>query len=106
MHNKRKSCLARELEMPAEIILLHVERRVIPVAIQPRLAQADDFAIRRQAAHAIPIIRRHLRRVVRMDAGRGINLRMPGGEIDDRGAGIGRDGDTDDRLHAVGESPA
>ena len=69
--------LLRQPQVAVEIVLLHVERRVVPMAVEPRLAERHDA----RAGRPAPTIRSQspgcgLRRVVRLNADRGEDARV------------------------------
>ena len=86
----------RQLQMPGKIIFLEGERRVIPVPIEAGFSQADNFwAVSPSQRDRVPVGRGRLSDVIGLNADRGAEQRMAGGEIDACSAGgaCGGDGD-------------
>ena len=86
-----------QLQVAGEVIFLLRERRVVPVAVQARLADGHDARPRRtRRDHLVPVARRGLGDVVGLDADRGGQQRVALGQGDAGGAGSGGGGDGDD----------
>ena len=88
--------LVGQLQVAAEPILLDRERRPVPVAVEPGLAQRDDPGRPARSTIVGPVRLGGLGRVVGMDADRGEDPAMRPGQLQDRGAVRGRRADGDD----------
>ena len=55
--DERQAALCDEPQVPIEIVLLHVERREVPVAIEARLADRHDARLAGQRDDPVPIAR-------------------------------------------------
>ena len=70
-----RSRVLRQPQMPIEIILLEIEGRVIPVAVEARFADGDDFRLAGQLDDAIPIVRLRPGAIVGLNADGGVDRR-------------------------------
>ena len=86
--------------MAVEIVLLHVERREVPVAIESRLADRHDAGLVEHGDDPVPIARLRVGQVVGLHAHGGVNALVFGGQFDADRARVGRDADRDDVLDA------
>ena len=91
----RQVALGRQDEVAVEGLLLLGEGRVVPVAIEPGLADGDDLRPVDERGDPLPVARPRLGDVVRLDADAGEDPAMGGGDLQDRLGRVGgrRDGD-------------
>lgn len=55
VNDERQARLLRQPQVPIEIVLLHGECRLVPVAIEPRFAESDDFRVCRELNDGVPL---------------------------------------------------
>ena len=68
VNNEGQFLLLGKPHVAVEVVLLDRKRRVVPVAIQTRLAQGDHVRTARQFDNPVPIVRRRGCTTVRLDA--------------------------------------
>ena len=100
VHHEGQVAFLGQPQMAIEIILLNVERTVVPVTIQTGFADRHDFRRVDKCNNSLPIAWLCLGAVVGLNADRRKNRRMIRRQSNRRGAGIGRNADSDDLLHA------
>ena len=86
--------------MAIEVVLLEIEGSIVPVAIQPGLADGDHPGPPGQGDDPVPIAGVGRRRVVGLDADGGVEAPVAAGKLHHRLARSGRDRRADDGRHA------
>ena len=81
MNDEWQARFLRQREMSLEIILLNLERAVIPVAVEAGFTQPDDTWLLSESSDLVPITRLHFVAVVRLDPDGGINRIILLGEL-------------------------
>ena len=82
--DERQAALLRQPQVAVEVILLHVERREVPVAIEPRLADRHDARLVEHRDDAIPIARLGFGQVVGLHADGRVHAVVLGRQLDAR----------------------
>jgi hypothetical protein len=85
--------------VPIEIVLLHVERREIPMAVEACLADRHDARLAGYCYDSIPIAGIGLRNVIRLHADCRVDALEFTGQSHAHGARRRRDADCDDVLN-------
>jgi hypothetical protein len=85
--------------MADEILFLQRQWGAIPIAIEPRLADADNTGVLRQIEYRIPISWRDLPKAVGLDADHGADQGIMFGQFDRGATGAGINPDRQDSLN-------
>jgi hypothetical protein len=103
--DERQIAATGERHVAIEVILLQVERREVPVAVETRLANGDDFGLIDQPFDLGPIVGAALGDVIRLETDGGVDPVVRRGDFDALAAGGDGGADGDDRGHAGGLRP-
>ena len=88
--------LLRQSQVTIKVVLLHVERGIVPVAVQAGFAQGDDTGLVDQSHDPLPVVGLHFATVVGLDADGGRNHGMTLSQLD---GGLTADRGRADRDH-------